>query len=306
MLGGVLYSGSSKLLSGPLGVCKVGFNGYDLGKTGADTTLSPDQDIKDIMYQQDGTKAADHVRTGMDVLLSVTFSEINTGLIKQLMAGFESSEPAGSDGAVFDRNLYQSMRDNEAKVLKVASVNANGVASELDEDIFCFYEAIPIISGELINWGADTQRNLPVDFRIKWHTFSTGESTTYDGAFGYYGDPTVEDVPAIVWPDVEAPEISSATADSATNIDVVFDENIAFVNGSFDVGSIAATVDDIFVLATAASISSATLSITFPASSFTSSDVIELYIADNEIEDTESTPNVFPGTSAHAVTNSVT
>ena len=68
-IGGTLFTGNSKLWEGPLGVIQMGFKGYDLGKTGADTTLTPDQDIKDIMYQQDGTKAADHVRTGQEMLL---------------------------------------------------------------------------------------------------------------------------------------------------------------------------------------------------------------------------------------------
>lgn len=307
--GGNISFGNSKLLDGPLGVVKIGFNGYDLGKTTADTNLSPDQDIKDIIYQQDGTKAADHVRTGIDVILSCTLGEISTPLLAQLMAGITSQNvDANSDSLTFDRSLYQSMRDQEAKVLKIASVNSNGVASELDEDTFLFYEAIPIISGELVNWGADTQRNLPCEFRIKWHLFSTGESSTKDGAFGYLGDPTTEDVPVAVWPDVEAPEVLTAVADSATNLTVTFDEVVAFVGGSFTAGSVAVTIDGAFVLATAGAIQAPAnddkIDFTFPAATFAAGQVLKLYISDGVIEDQETVANEFEGISGFIVTNS--
>ena len=132
------------------------------------------------------------------------------------------------------------------------------------------------------------------------------ESSTHKGAFGYWGDPTTEDVPAVVWPDVEAPSIVSATATSATELDVVFDENVAFFGaGSFVAGSVVADVEDVFVLATAGVIATTTLTLTFPASTFTAGDVIKLFIANNALEDTASPANVFQGISDVLVTNSV-
>ena len=305
-IGGAVFEGNSKLFEGPLGVVKIGFKGYDLGKTGADTTLAPDQDVKDIIYQQDGTKASDHVRTGIEYILSCTFGEIKTGLLIQLMSGLSTKTTLPtSDSGVIDRNVYQSMRTNEAGSLKIVSVDANGAASVNLEDILNFYEAIPLVTGELVNWGADTQRNLPVEFHIKWHEFATGESSTKEGAFGYWGDPTTEDVPPIVYPDVEAPILESADVVDATSIDVVFNENLALVGGSFNSGSAIAIVNGIAVLATAGSVTTKTLTLTFPASSFTSSDVVELTITNKCVEDTETTPNVYQGVDSFSVTNSL-
>jgi len=274
-VGGAVFSGISKLFSGTLGVTQIGYKGYDLGKTTADCVLTPDQDIKDIMYQQDGTKAADHVRTGIDYVLTATFGEIKTGLLILLMGGISKTNvnPADDDG-VIGRSLYSSMRTNESGALKVAAVDSNGVPSASVQDIFNFYEVISIITGDLINWGADTQRNLAIEFRIKWHKFDTGESTLYQGAFGYWGDPSTEDVPAIVWPDVDGPRIVSATAISATELELIFNESLVFAAGAafaapdYMVKTYKA-VEDIEFLAPSGGVILATkLTLTFAADSF--------------------------------------
>lgn len=304
-LGGAIFEGNSKLFDGPLGVVKIGFKGYDLGKTTADCNLTPDQDVKDIIYQQDGTKAADHVRTGIDLVLTGTFGEIKTGLLVLLMAGLstENDNPLDDTGTI-NRSIYQSMRDNEAGVLKVASVNENGVPSENLQDILNFYEAIAIVNGDLINWGADTQRNFPVEFKIKWHPFATGESSTKVGAFGYWGDPTTEDVPAIVWPDVEAPILESAAVVLATTMDITFNEDVAFKGaGAYIPGTIMATVDGIMILASSAAIVNKVVTATFPAATFSTGDVVELFITEEALEDTETTPNVYQGVADYPVTN---
>lgn len=300
-LGGALTVGNSKLFEGPLGVVKMGFAGYDLGKTNADTTLTPDQDIKDIMHQQDGTKASDNVRTGIEYLLAATFSEINTGLLVAMMAGVSSANtnPAADSGTI-SRDIYQSMRDNEAGVLKIAAVDALGIPSESDDDIMFFYEAIPMVEGELIQWGADTQRNFPVTFRIKFHIFVSGTA----GAFGYWGDPTVEGADVAVWPDVEAPILVSATVDDATDLTVTFNENLAFFGaGSFAVGTCSAKVNGVLIPAASAVISTVDVTFTFPASTFLTTDVVELFITEVCLEDTEATANVYGGVSDYPVVN---
>jgi hypothetical protein len=304
--GGTVFEGISKLFDGPLGVVQVAFEGFDLGKTTADTLLTPDQDVKDILYQQDGTKAADHVRTGIDYILNVTFGEIKTGLLVQLMSGLssENTNPADDAGTV-GRSIYQSMRDLEAGVLRVGAVDENGVPLEDDYNTMWFYEAIPIVNGDLVNWGADTQRNLPVQFRIKWHRFSTGESTTKVGAFGYWGDPTGEDVPAVVWPDVAGPVILTAEATDAVTLEITFDENIAFVGASFSAADYVAKADDEFFVPTNGVIASALLTLTFPASTFVAGDVIRFYMSGDAIEDLETTPNVAGAVNDLPVTNSV-
>lgn len=303
--GGALFEGNSKLFDFPLGVVKIGFKGYDLGKTTEDAEFTPDQDIKDIMYQQDGTKPSDHVRTGIEYILSVTLGEIKTGLLVQMMSGISTENTsASSDSGTINRSVYQSMRDEEAGVLKIAAVDANGVASEDAEDIIYCYEAIPIVDGALINWGADSQRMLPMQFRIKWHKFSTGESTTKVGAFGYWGDPTTEDVPAVTWPDVEAPEISEATADDSTTMSITFNENIAFQT-SFDGSHYMANVDGVYSAPTAGSITGEVLELTFAADTFSAGDDVEISISSIALQDTETTPNTYPGVDGYSVTNNV-
>lgn len=304
-VGGALFSGNSKLFSGPLGVVKIGFKGYDLGKTIADSNLSPDQDIKDIIYQQDGTKPADHVRTGIEFILSCTLGEISTGLLVALMGGVTSQNAiVTEDSGLLGRSIYQSMLDNEADVLKVVAVDENGVASEEVEDRILFYSAIPIVDGELINWGADTQRNFPVQFRIKFHVFADGESTTQVGAFGYWGDPVVEDVPVAVWPDVEAPSIVTADASAAVTLDVTFDENIAFQT-AFDATHFMAKVNGVFVAPTAGVITLTAIALTFPAATFAASDEIELSISELALEDTETIANTYPGVDGQICTDSI-
>jgi hypothetical protein len=300
--GGQVFDGGSKLWTGPLGVTRIGFKGFDLGKTTAETTLEIDEDVLDIIYQQDGTKAADHVSTGVDYLLTCTFGEINTGIL-DLLIGEISSVQGAQDSGTFGRSLYTSLRDTEGGVLKVAPVDPNGQAYSDAEDVAYFYEAIPVTNGPIANWAADAQRGLPVQFRIKFHVFADGESVSKYGAFGYYGDPTSEDVPAAAWPDVEAPILQSITVADATDITVVFNEDIAFVGGSFSSGMVSAEVDGVIVLATAGAIATDTATITFPAATFAAGNVVKVTIASQAIEDTETTANVYGGVSGYLATN---
>ena len=301
-IGGSLTASTTKLLAGPLGVVQIGFKGYNLGKTTKDTILKPDQDIKGIKYQQQGTKDADHVRTGIEYVLSATFAEISTNLLKLLMSGLSS---VGVDSMTLGRNIYSSMLDTEAGVLRVVAVDENGIPSELIKNIMNWYEAIPLINGDLIDWGNDTQREFPVDFRIKYHVFATGESSTKYGAFGYMGDPTVEDVPAAVWPDVEAPVLLTAVASSATLLTLTFDENIAFQD-SFSAANYMANVNGDLVAPDSGVISTTSLALTFGAATFAEGDVITITITSTALEDTETSANAYGGIEGKAVTNTIT
>ena len=303
--GGALYEGNSTLFTGPLGVTRIGYNGYDLGKTTADTNLQPDQDIKDIMYQQDGTKAADHVRTGQDYILSCTFGEISTGLLAQMQGGVSTKNTSSaSDSGTIGRSQYQSMLSTESGALRVIAVDENGIASEDLEDRFSFYTAIPIVQGDLVNWGADTQRNLPMQFRIKYVTFALPNSYDFTGGFGYWGDPTTANTQPQVWPDVAAPVLVSATADTSTNMDIVFDENIAFQT-AYAAGEYTAKVNGLYVASTAGTILTTTLSLTFGAATFANGDVVEISISGIALEDTAATANTYGGVDGQAVINTV-
>lgn len=306
MLGPTIFDqGNSQLLVGPLQVVRIGFKGYDLGKTTADTTMSNDQNIKDIMFQQDGTKPFDHVRTGQNLTLSATFGQISTKLLATIFGGATTANTSTSnDSATIGRNLYASMRDTEGGAMKIAPVDSCGDALLTAKDILHIYEAVAVVDAELINWGADTQRNLPVTWHIYFHKFAAGESSTKCGAFCYIGDNVAEDVPAIDYPDVEAPKIVTAAVDDATDLTVTFDENIAFQT-SFDASHYIAIVEGEIVVPTAGVISTTALTLTFPAATFASGNVVSLTITDIALQDTETTPNTFGGVAQQPVTNAL-
>ena len=281
----------SDLFADPLKVVQLGFAGYNLGLTTDTTTLKPELDIKDIMYQQKGTKPDDHVITGADWMLTATFGEIKTELLTKLcpyLVG--SSGQAGADSGHLKAEMYQSMKDNYSGVLKVAPVQ-DQVPLEDTENTMYFYIAIPLINGDLINWGADVQRNLPVDFRIKPKQMTPGESTTIKSSHGYWGDPSVEDLPAANWPDLEAPQLSSALVNSATEIALTFDENVTEISGITTVEQIIVKVGNKFVVPTASAYAAAVLTLTLPAASITSGDIVSAYVAAGTLEDSGSNAN---------------
>jgi len=161
---------------GPLGVVQLEYNNLDLGQTMEDTTIEPDQDIKDILYQQQGTKPADKVRTGIVFIVRCKLAEITTTRLAEVFSGIEVS--GGGNSVKIGRELYRSMKDYEAFVLKVQRVDSEGSVTVNDDHIIVFYKAISIVTGT-IDWGADTQRGLEVEFHCMWD--DTEE------AFGYSG-----------------------------------------------------------------------------------------------------------------------
>lgn len=308
MIGGALYQGNSGLVAGPLGVVKVGFNGFDLGKTTSEAMLDVVQNIKDIVYQQDGTMPADKVRTGIIYQLKVTFGEISTGLLAEIMNGFEqASTDPNADAAVLTRSMYESQRENESAPLRIAKVDSNGVESDLDKDVMNFYIAIANVDGTLINWGADTQRGVSVVFDVYWNKFADGESSTYDGAFGYYGDPTAADVPAVVWPDRIGPYPVTAAASAATDLKISMSEDCVLVSGSALADQVVVSVDNIFIVPTAAVIGTDPnddeIDLTLPAASIASGQVVKVFMTAGVIEDAGA--NVNGAWNEFPVTNNV-
>lgn len=195
-----LTASNSYLLRGPLGNVLINFDGDDLGKTTEDTSLSKIEDVKDILYSQDGTQPSDHVSTGMMLQLNATFGEIRTSLLEKILYSFSTQavDPSSDDSGTFGRYIYTSLRDNKAKKLIITATDANGAKRTDDDDILNFYEAVPIINENLVNWGADTQRNIPVEFKIYYSEFGASQvSGGPSGAFGYYGNAATELVPAI-------------------------------------------------------------------------------------------------------------
>jgi len=166
----------NNIWEGPLGVVQLEYNNLDLGQTMEDTTIEPDQDIKDIMYQQQGTKPADYVRTGILYLVRCKLGEISTDKLAQVQSGITVS--GGGNAIKIGRELYLSMKENEAYILKIKRVDSEGAITTDDDQIIVFYKAISIVTGT-IDYGADTQRGLEIEFRCLWD--DTEE------AFGYSG-----------------------------------------------------------------------------------------------------------------------
>lgn len=286
MFGGIIGSGNSKLVAGPLGVVKVGFKGYDLGKTTAETTMKVDQDIKDIIYQQDGTKPSDKVRTGAVVLITGTLGEVKTKTLALLQAGITAGHSsADEDFGVLGRSVYQSMRDNEVGGLKLAACSADGIASEEPEDQFCFYEAVFNLTGNLVNWGADVQRGLPFEIYVFFYPFAEGQSTAHRGAFGYWGDPDDSDVPAITWPDVAAPVVTAVEVKDATTLTVTFDKTVTEVDNATTEDKIIASVDGAYVAPTASAIVTNVLTLTFPDTTFAAGEEVLFSMSAGVVED---------------------
>ena len=306
--GATLLAGNSELLNGPLGNCLIGFDGYMLGLTNADTSIKSDDDIKEIMYSQEGTKASDHVITGQLVMIEATFAEIKTSLLAKLKFGFTSQAVPGSgnDSGTLSRYIYTSLKNNKAKALRVYATDPNGVPLLGDESVINAYLAVPIVNENLINWGADSQRGLTVQFMIYFKKFGTEQvSGGPAGAFLYYGTPAQEKVPATTWPDINGPQLLTAVATSATNIDLTFNENIAAQVGAV-AGSIVANIDGVNVLASAlGTITGAVAKVTFPSATFVAGDVITISIAGTVYEDTETVANTYIGVNARSVTNSL-
>lgn len=306
-MAGSLIKGNSDLLAGPLGNVFIGFDGYLLGKTTDDTAFNKDEDVKDIVYSQDGTKPSDHVSTGHLKMLSATFGEISTELLKKVLYSFTSKATPGSgnDSGSFERYIYKSLRDNKAKPMRIWATDPNGSIIEDDQSVLNFYEVVPLVQENIINWGADTQRNLSVEFMIYFHTF--GQDAVVGGSsggFGYYGDPVQEKVPATDWVDGGGPILLSAEATTATNVDVTFDKNIALQGGSYT-GGIIVKVDGLWVVPTGVSVATAVASVTLPAASVAAGQEVEVSITNVVIEDTETSPNIFTGANDQIVVNSV-
>lgn len=300
-LGPTLDSWGSALFDNPLGVVQMGYKGYDLGLTSADTTLKPDQDLKEITAQQKGTKNYDLVRTGIKWMLSATFTEMTTEKYAVLFPGLVSTQgSAGSDSATYKGELYKSLIENESGPLRSIAMK-NGCVSNDIEDEMNFYIAIPKITAEIANWGADTQRALVVDFEIYSYEYQVGQACY--AIHGYHGDPTLEGIPATDYPDLEAPYVTAAEVTLATEMTITMSEEMTLVSGVTAAEQIIVKVEGKFVAPTSVAFATNVITLTMPASTFTSGDVVEVNMSAETVEDSESNEN--ENVDSFSVTNSL-
>jgi hypothetical protein len=289
--GKALVSFGSGLTAGPLGVIQLGFEGYDLGKTVAAATLKPDLDVKGINYQQEGTKDADHVITGADWMLTGSFGEINTELLK-IIAPYliASSGSVGSDSGYFKADMYESLMDTASGVVKAAIVKDKVPSLEVEDTMF-FYRALFLINADLINWGADVQRNLPFEIKIKAKIMTAQESSTVSFAYGYWGDPSAEDLPAAAWPDLEAPYPVSSAVTLATELTLTLNENATEISGVTSTEQVVVRVNNKYVVPTVVGYATNVITLTLPAASITSGDTVTTSINAGTFEDGDSNAN---------------
>lgn len=165
----------NNIMEGALGVVDIDFNNVYMGRTTADTEIVPEEDNKDINYQQDGTKPADKIPTGLNYLINCTFGEITNARLALLQRGITLS--GGGQSAKLGREQYISRRDN-AKELVLTRVDSEGVKSVDPYHKMTLWNASPEVTGG-IAWGADTQRSVPVTFYIFYDSTNEG--------YGYYG-----------------------------------------------------------------------------------------------------------------------
>lgn len=258
---GIPIAGNSPLFEYPLGQCLLYFSGFLLGKTTDDTILKLDRDIKDIMFSQTGTKAVDWVCTGELYSVEATMGETTEELISIL----DKSWVVDNVGNAFlKKDLYESYLANRAAELKIVKVDGNGTPISGDTYTFNFYQAVPIVNGDIMQFGADSQKGLKLLINITSREFTAGESSTYSGGYGYIGDPTVLDVPAIEWPPI--PQTATVTGLAGTDLDIVFDRDIEFPTGSYVASLIEVIVNgSINVIAANTIIATTTLTIDISA-----------------------------------------
>jgi hypothetical protein len=160
------------IITKELAVVDLIFNKVDLGETNGGTTWTIEIDEKEIMKDQEGTKPADLLRTGLSHMITTSLAE---GTVERLALIDRNMKASGAGKSLnFSAELFTSSREN-AKTLVLRDINDNSIGGKIK-----FYLACPKLTGE-IAYGPDQQKIYGVEF----YCF---RNKTYD-SFGYYGDP---------------------------------------------------------------------------------------------------------------------
>lgn len=148
---------------GSVGVVRLEYDNFDYGYTLDNTEIERLEDTKDIFAAQEGTQRFDIVRTGVGWNVLATFVNLDAALIAKLQQGVIVSG-AGSS-TLGKRSLYQSMKDNEAKRLRLKRVDSEGNSYADPKYWFTAYLAGVIITSNVM-YGPDNQRVLSVTFPL--------------------------------------------------------------------------------------------------------------------------------------------
>jgi hypothetical protein len=283
-----LLVAKSNIFKNPISTVWVKYNGYLLGCTLGGVTDTPDVDIQEIMCDQKGTKPQDWVYSGLLHVIATVFSEVNEELLSILVPGIENIIGQPDAEMLLASRLYESLRAQKGAPLQLIR-SVNNEPSTDPDDIFTFYEVVPVITGELLKFTPDAQQTFPVSFNVvdkKLADVGNGSITevvingsTYTNAFGYLGTAAnvgVAGVPAADIPNRLGPQFNSAEADTATNLSITFNESVDSLAASPE-GLVIATVNGAFVAPTAVAINGVDdkiLDCTFPAATFASGQVL--------------------------------
>lgn len=167
-------------IQGELGVVLLNFNGVDIGKTLDETTLEFIEDVKDIMFAQNGTQPYDKVPTGQAYQLTTKMGQPTWAKLAQVLRGITVSGSGHS--ALLGRDIYRGARESFAHPLIVTRVDSDGNASANMFFRMYFWLAFPQVNGPIGAFGPDTQREVEVVFYIFYDEIH--------GGFGYSGYPT--------------------------------------------------------------------------------------------------------------------
>lgn len=167
----------NNFIEGPLGVVNLTFDNVDLGKTQDDTALEFIEDMKDIVYAQNGTQPYDQIPTGQAYRVTCKIGQPTWARLNKLMRGLTVL----GNNAKLGRDIYRSGRSNFAKVLVLTRVDSDGVSSLEARFKLTFFLAIPSVSGAVGAYGPDTQRSVDVAFYCLYDETPGHESFGYEG-----------------------------------------------------------------------------------------------------------------------------
>ncbi len=164
-------------IQGSLGVVLLTSDNVDLGKTIDEASFEFIEDMKDIMFAQNGTQPDDKVPTGQGYQITVKLGQITWERLQKVLRGLTVA--ASGHSALLGRDIYRSGRAAFARELIVTRVDSDGVRETNPFYRLVFWNAMPTVNGAIGSFGPDTQREVEVVFYVFYDETN--------GGYGYSG-----------------------------------------------------------------------------------------------------------------------
>jgi hypothetical protein len=176
------------------------FNGVLLGCVIDNITTSQEVTTVDIVCAQKGANAQDQVITANAMTITMTLASPKDPVRALVDPNFRILDNGQEVGT---SNLFESLKEGRSGALKMVR-SVNGAPSADANEVICFYEVFPTVTGDVVTYG-NAQQQLAVTFTVILKSFD--ELKTYnaeadyliDAAFYYYTN-TPRGVPAVEWP----------------------------------------------------------------------------------------------------------